>query len=1141
MNKFIHFRVQSSYSMLESALTIDQIVHLSKNNNMPAICLADRNNMFGSLEFSLQCSKNGIQPIHGIILNVLYEHNNFAEILLIAKDNVGYKNLLKLASIIYTKNDRKICEHITFEDLELCNEGLIVLSCYTNGIIGKLLLKNNQLQASKFAEKLQNLFKDRFYFELMRHNLESEQSIEKSYLNIAHTLGIPVIATNSVLFSDISMHEAHDVLLCISQGMTKEHQDRKMVSNQCYLKSQEEMIELFKDLPEAIENTVYLAQRCSVMAEARPTIFPKFNVPNEEQLLKEESKIGLLKRLEQKFQSENTPADQQKSITSTYFERLEYELGVICSMNFSGYFLIVSDFIKWSKEQSIAVGPGRGSVVGSIVAWALLITDLDPIQFRLFFERFLNPERISMPDIDIDFCQERREEVINYVRSKYGDTRVGQIITFGKMQAKAVIKDVSRVLGLPYKYADYLTELVPFNAVSPVTLKQAVEEVEELKYAKSGNGLYNLPENKELISQVLSTALILEGLHRHASVHAAGIVISGQDLLEVVPVYKDQSSDMLIVQYSMKYSELAGLIKFDFLGLKTLTVITKCKALVDEQNIKVDLENTNFNDKNTYEMLSKGASTGVFQFESVGMKDTLKRLKPDSIKDLIALGALYRPGPMDNIPTYIACKHERQKPDYLHPLLENILKDTYGVIIYQEQVLEIAKALAGYTLGNADLLRKAMGKKIKAEMDAQEMAFVNGAKANGIEAEEAKLIFATVAKFAGYGFNKAHSSAYGVISYYTAYLKANFTTEFLVASLNLDIDNEDKISLFIQEAKNNNINIISPDVNISSGYFSIVNKSIVYALGAIKNVTINFGQIVEEERNKNGKFTSVINFIERIPPKFVNRRLLENIIKSGCFDTLHKNRAALLRSVNKILNYSSSYHNEKNSNQYSLIAVNSASKSVIEGEVKAQDHDNVAIAFDEFEVLGLFIHNHPLSSFQNFLKKLNVKNSIDLQLLPKGSQQINIAGLIQKKDSRMSARGRFITLQLSDQFNIFEITIFSDEVLKNYSHLLDLRKIVIATCDVFKDEGGIRLTARSFTDIESSIKKAEFDIRVSAKNKEELEELIHLLNKCNNKECTNAKITLLLSTFEDFKAKVNFSNNFYLKHEDLVSLAKFEV
>ncbi len=1112
---FIHLRVQSSYSFLESALTIDRIVELAQLHKMPAICLADKGNLFGSLEFALASCRAGVQPINGAIVNVAFTKDNFGEMVLIAKDEVGYKNLLKAVSASFTENDRKICNHITFDDLVKYQEGLIILSAYTDGIIGKSLIDGNEELAIFWTTKLQSIFGDRFYFEIMRHNLAIEQSIEANYIKIADDLGIPLIATNKVLFSDVNMHDAHDVLLCISAGVSKEEENLKKVSTGCYFKSPKEMLELFSDLPDAVQNTVHLAQRCHFMAHANPPMLPNFSSLdiNEIDLIKQNSTAGLLSRLDTKFKWENIAIDKQQDIKQQYLTRLNYELDIICRMDFAGYFLIVSDFIKWSKEQGIMVGPGRGSGAGSIVAWSLLITDLDPIKFGLLFERFLNPERISMPDFDIDFCQERREEVINYVRSKYGDNKVGQIITFGKMQAKAVIKDVSRVLGLPYKYAEYLTELVPFNAVTPVTLNQAIKEVKELNNAAHGSGLYNLDGQEELIKQVLDTSLVLEGLNRHASTHAAGIVIAGKDLVEILPVYKDLNSDMLVVQYSMKYAEIAGLIKFDFLGLQTLTVITKCLELLKQQDINIDFTNMLFDDQKTYELLCNGRATGVFQFESSGMQDALRRLKPDSIQDIIALGALYRPGPMDNIPTYIACKHGLQLPDYLHEMLKPILEETYGVVIYQEQVLEIAKVIAGYSLGGADLLRKAMGKKIKSEMAEQEETFIKGAIANNISRQQAESIFTTVAKFASYGFNKAHASAYGVISYQTAYLKANFPAEFLVACLNLELNNHDKINLFMQEARNNNITIIPPNINLSTGYFSTTHEEgktfIIYALGAIKSVTATFGKILAEERVKNGKFKNIIDFIERLSLKSINRKLLENLIKAGCFDTLHSNRNQLLLSIAKLLAYASSYHAEKVSDQFSLIKVNSASQQVL---IEAEPLDNNTVSSYEFEVLGLFITLHPLSRYQDLLARLNIATSLDLQndSGATSSRQIRIAGVIQKKDSRMSSRGRFITLQLSDQFGIFELTIYSEEILKNFVHLLDIQCLVVANCDLFKDAGGTRLIAKSFTTIDDIMNEERLEIKLYPQNHYELCQIVDLLKNRISPERSNTRIILLL-------------------------------
>jgi DNA polymerase-3 subunit alpha len=1142
-NKFVHFRTQSSYSMLESTIKVDQLVDLTKNQGMNAVCLSDRGNLFASLEFAQTAIKSRIQPIHGSILNILFTNKgkeDFAEILLIAKDKVGYQNLLKLMSLTFTTNNRKICNHITFGDLEQYSDGLIVLSAYTEGVIGKLLLGNATDAATNSAKKLQKLFGDRFYFEIMRHQLEQERRIEDKYLQIANHLKIPLLATNQVLFSDISMHDSHDVLLCISEGVVRDVQDRKRASNQCYFKSSEEMITLFKDLPEAIENTTHLAQRCYVMSESRPPSLPNFTDGkiSKEDLIRKQANDGMEEKLSQKFARDNTPKENQDSLRKEYFDRLSYELDIICRMDFAGYFLIVSDFIKWSKKNGIAVGPGRGSGAGSIIAWVLQITDLDPIKFGLLFERFLNPERVSMPDFDIDFCQERRHEVISYVRAKYGDERVGQIITFGKLQAKAVLKDVSRVLSLPYGIADYLTELVPFNAINPVTLNQAMQDVAELKNAADGKGLYNIDGDNELIKQVISTALSLEGLHRHASIHAAGLVIANQAMTEIVPIYKDVNSEMLIVQYSMKYCEIAGLVKFDFLGLQTLTVITKTLRLLEDNNIKIDIDYIPFDDKKTFAMLTSGLSTGVFQFESMGMKNALRKLAPDNVDDIIALGALYRPGPMDNIPTYIACKHGQQEVDYLHPLLKPILKSTYGVIIYQEQVMEIARRLSSYSLGSADLLRRAMGKKVKAEMNAQEEKFVSGAIKNKVPANQAKSIFATVAKFAGYGFNKSHASAYGVISYQTAYLKANFSVEFLVASLNLDIDSSDKINIFLQEARNFDIEVIPPDINKSDNLFSIGSesgkKSIIFALSAIKNVTVNFGSAVKSERKKNGGFKSILDFAQRLDPKLINKRLLENVIKAGCFDSLHSNRNSLLKSVSKIIAYCTSYHEEQNSSQFSLIPVDSNSAEIL---ISTEELSPSEISYDEFDVMGLFLKNHPLIELSKSLNEFGVKNSDYIKNdLEEGSHSIKIAGIIIKKDSRMSKRGRFLTLILSDPQGILEVNIFNEDIFKNYTHLINVKEAVIISCDVHKEKGGLRITANHFASVEDELQGIQHNLKLYPENQEAIENMLKILESKKDEKKTNSSITVFLPVEKTFIAKISIPNRFHLDENDLTKL-----
>ncbi len=1156
MSKFIHFRVQSSYSILESSIKIDNLIQLTKDNRMMAVCLSDRGNLFGALEFSIKATKNSIHPIHGAILNIEFKNRErefFSEILIIAKDKIGYKNLLKLVSYSFLKNDRKTSNYITYEDLKNFNQGIIVLSSYVEGIVGRLLLDNCYEEAKLVSRELKDLFGDRFYFEIMRHGLVKEQQIESRYLQIANDLHIPLIATNKVLFSDITVHDVHDVLLCIAEGVVQSEVNRKRVSNQCYFKNSQQMVKLFADLPEAVENTVHLVKRCYIKAEQQKPSLPKFSVSlkSEHDIIRTNAKLGLAEKLRIKFKQEETSTEKQLDIKNLYQRRLNYELDVICKMNFAGYFLIVSDFIKWSKSQGIIVGPGRGSGAGSIVAWVLDITAIDPIRFGLLFERFLNPERVSIPDFDIDFCQERREEVISYVCSRYGADNVGQIITFGTMQAKAAIKDVARVLNLNYVFANYLTDLVPFNTVNPITLKQAINDVPELKSAIAGKGVYNLSGEHTLIKKVLEISLLLEGLHRHVSTHAAGIIISNKPLIETVALYRDNNSKMNIVQYSMKYAELAGLVKFDFLSLQTLSIINKCLMLIKEQReVTINLKDLSFNDQVTYNLLSLGNTNGVLQFESVGMKNTLRQLKPDNINDIIALGALYRPGPMSNIPTYIACKHGQQEAKYLHELFIPILKSTYGVIIYQEQVMEIAQKFANYSLGAADLLRRAMGKKVKSEMQAQEEIFISGALSNGFSKEQAISIFTTIAKFAGYGFNKSHATAYAVISYYTAYLKANFTIEFLVSSLNFNIDNSDKVFFFLEDAKNCQIKMIPPCINRSSGLFtiqsmfednndssSITLKVIVFALGAINNVPVNFGTQIERERIKNGKFLSIFDFIERVDNSIINKKLVENLIKAGCFDSLHKNRNMLLHNISQIIAYGSFYHSENQSQQINLFSTKFNKPELL--EIKTLPL--YELAYLEFEATGFFLNYHPLNVYQISLDKLGIKNSYYINnQLNNGTHQLQAAGVIIKKESKMSSKGRFIKLFISDIYSIYTVFIFNEDVIKNYSSYLSVKNLVVISCDIYKDSVGARIVAKNFFSIQEFIDKQQTTIELYPKNIEELDQIINILkNKNKIENYSNSVVIIFLPVeFYDslFLAKVEIGEKFYLDYLDINSL-----
>lgn len=825
---YIALRNHTTYSLCKGAIKIADLIEKAKSLKMPALAIMDSQNLFGALEFSMACKKAGIQPILGcemmIDFNLQDSKNisnvdfteNLCKTPLIATSEEGYRNLMFLVSESYLKRQNGIIPFVNFELLKQKSNGIIALSGGCEGLIGKLLLQGQDKQAQKILLEIKEIFNNNFYIEITRHGIKNEDLIEEKLLQLAFDNSLPIVASNDVYFLTPEMHEAQDILSCIYEGHSLVEENRKKNSPEQYFKNYEQFLELFKDLPEAIANTINIAKKCHTMAFERSPTLPKFSTEvnfDEAHELRNQSLEGLKMRLKSKFLIEESDAETQQKIEKHYFERLEYELGIIIKMNFSGYFLIVSDFIKWAKNNEIPVGPGRGSGAGSIIAWSLQITDLDPIRFGLLFERFLNPERVSMPDFDIDFCQSRRDEVIDYVQKKYGTDYVAQIITFGKLQARAVLKDVGRVLQMPYSQVDRICKLIPFNAVEAVTLEKAIEMDKDLQQA-----IQDDPQ----INKLVDIALKLEGLNRHASTHAAGVVIGDRPLREICALYNDEGSTMPAVGYSMKYAESAGLVKFDFLGLKTLTTILETVKLVDKtRGIKIDIAHLRLDDKKTFEMLASGDSIGVFQIESSGMRAVLRQMRADKIEDIIALISLYRPGPMDNIPTYIRRKHGEEKIAYPHPLLEAVLKETYGVIVYQEQVMEIAKILAGYSLGGADLLRRAMGKKIKEEMDQQRAIFVEGAKKNNVSEHQANEIFDLVDKFAGYGFNKSHAAAYAMISYQTAYLKAHFLPEFLTASINLEIDNTDKINIFLQVAKSHKIPVLAPDINQSQADFSI--------------------------------------------------------------------------------------------------------------------------------------------------------------------------------------------------------------------------------------------------------------------------------------------------------------------------------
>ncbi|MBL0318039.1 MAG: DNA polymerase III subunit alpha [Alphaproteobacteria bacterium] len=908
----------------------------------------------------------------------------------------------------------------------------------------------------------------------------------------------PLVATNHAYFTNRSMHTAHEALMCISSGTYLTDDNRKQLTPEYFFKSSAEMVELFSDLPEAIENTVAIAQRCSVMSEERPPMLPKFpctDDKNEADELKALSLAGLQKRLDIHVFKPHHTEQERVELSTLYYDRLHFELDVITKMKFPGYFLIVSDFIRWSKREGIPVGPGRGSGAGSVVAWSLEITDLDPIRFKLLFERFLNPERVSMPDFDIDFCQDRRDEVIRYVQNKYGADRVAQIITFGKLQARAVIRDVGRVMQLPYSLTDRICKMIPNNPAAPVTLQEAIDGDVELQ---------RLKKDDEEIGQLLTIGLQLEGLYRHASTHAAGVVIADRPLSELVPLYSDPRSDILVVQYSMKYAESAGLVKFDFLGLKTLTVISQTCNIISqtEPGIDINISTIPLDDPKSYALLAEGDAVGVFQLESAGMRETLSKMKPDCFEDLIALISLYRPGPMDNIPTYIARKHGKEKPDYLHPLLTDILQETFGVIIYQEQVMQIAQVLAGYSLGGADLLRRAMGKKIKAEMDAQRALFVQGSLANNVPKDQASFIFDLVAKFAGYGFNKSHAAAYALISYQTAWLKANYPVEFITASMNLEIDDTDKLSTFYQEAKSHQMDVLPPDINHSNALFAVEKnktniKSIRYALGAIKGVGVQAMKAICTERGTNGPYASIFDFASRVDSKLLNKKILEGLIASGAFDQLHPNRHQLFAAIEMISAYANGKARDRDSQQFSLFddAFGLEAQDITPPLPTVTDWPNMERMQMEFAAIGFFLSSHPLDHLLPLLKSKSVTLASAFDSnddAPSG--RVRLTGVIIQKKIRSSPRGKFAFVQLSDPSGLFEVSIFDEMLLRQATELLETGTSVYLNADVKKDDTGVRIIA---TDIQAlDVLLQDFSVRaqITLTSAEDLPRLAQFLH-----------------------------------------------
>ncbi|MEL6170244.1 MAG: DNA polymerase III subunit alpha [Pseudomonadota bacterium] len=1035
--RFIHLRVHTEYSLLEGAMRLKKLPALAREMEMPAIAVTDTNNMFAALEFAQGAKAAGIQPIHGCQFDVGYQDVEAgktapdpAPLVLLAQTEAGYANLLKLNSALYlARPDQQ--PHVTLDEIANHAADVICLSGGPDGPLGRLLGAGQRAAAEALAGRLHRIFGDRLYIELQRHPGEAgaapeARDIERGHLEIAYGMGLPLVATNDVYFPKPDMYEAHDALICIAEGAYVDQQEpRRHLTPQHFFKSQAEMATLFADLPEALDNTIEIARRCAFASPKRAPILPRF-AENEVEELRRQAKDGLAERLK---------VIPHAASVEEYQERLAFELGIIERMGFPGYFLIVADFIKWAKEQGIPVGPGRGSGAGSLVAYALTITDLDPLRYSLLFERFLNPDRVSMPDFDIDFCMDRREEVIAYVQEKYGRDRVGQIITFGALLSKAAVRDVGRVLQMPYGQVDRLSKMIPVEGVKPVSIEKALASEERLREAAKA---------EEVVDRLLTYGQQVEGLLRNASTHAAGVVIGDRPLDDLVPLYKDPRSDMPATQFNMKWVEAAGLVKYDFLGLKTLTVIQNALGLLAERGVAIDIGAIPLDDEKTYALYASAKTVAVFQVESSGMMDALRRMKPTCIEDIIALVALYRPGPMENIPTFCEVKNGLKEREFLHPTVDHLLDETMGIIVYQEQVMQIAQEMAGYSLGGADLLRRAMGKKIQEAMDAEKPKFLKGAAENGVDEAKAVEVWDLLDKFANYGFNKSHAAAYAVVSYQTAWLKANYPVEFMAGVMNCDLHLTDKLAVYADEVRRGlAIEIVPPCVNRSDATFTVSEGRIVYALGALKNVGVEAMRMIVSARGDK-PFATLFDVARRVDLKRVGKRSLEMLARAGAFDQLDPNRRRVFQSLDALTAYSAAIHDQRGSAQVSLFG--EAGDDLPEPRLSpVEDWLPTERLSEEHMGIGFYLSGHPLDDYMAPLKRKGVKTLAEVtEAAEKAPLVAKMAGAVAGRQERKSARGnRFAFVQLSDPTGLYEVTIFSDTLEAARDHLEPGTNVVI--------------------------------------------------------------------------------------------------
>ena len=1084
---FNHFKVHTQYSICEGAVKIDELADYCKSKKIKSLGLADSYNLCGALEFSEKISKVGTHPIIGSQIN-LNVSGIIGKVSLYATSEDGYKNLTKLSSSSYLNNSEMTDPFCSLRDLIDNNEGLILLTGNYTDFFGKLFYKNKLKDLEKTINSLKNTFKDRLYIEIQRHNELQEKNFENYFLNISKSLQLPLIASQEIFYLDKDMYEAHDALICIREKNFVDDKNRLRYNNQHYFKSEDDLRTLYSDIPEALENNYNFHLRFNFKPKKSKPILPSItskesNSP-EEELLKF-AKLGLQNRLEN-FIFKKNAIESKKQIKEIYEKRLNHEINIINSMDYASYFLIVSDYIKWAKKNLIPVGPGRGSGAGSLVAYCLDITDLDPIEFDLIFERFLNPDRISMPDFDIDFCEEKRDRVFEYLKTKYKNG-VAHIITFGKLKARMVLRDVGRVLGLSYGHVDRICKMVPFDPSRPLTLQESIDREPRFKEEV---------KNNSKVKKLLELSLKLEGLNRNMATHAAGVVIAGDKLAEQFPLYNDHSSNLTLpsTQFDMYSSENAGLVKFDLLGLKTLTVIDNTLKRLKLKKLNLDLSKIDHNDKKVFSMLSTGETTGLFQLESAGMREAIKQMKPNKFDDIIALVALYRPGPMSNIPIYNDCKNGLRKPDYIHPTLSEILKPTYGIIIYQEQVMQIAQTLAGFTAGEADILRRAMGKKKKAELDKQKERFINGAIKKGIAKDVANFVFTKIEPFAQYGFNKSHAAAYAVIAYQTAFLKTYHKEDFIAATMSTELTNTAKLREFVEELKKLKIDIVKPSINKCFADFRAINGEIVYGLGAIKNVGFEAISNIINEREKNGSFKSFVDFINRVNSKDVNKLQLEGLAKAGVFDEFDKDRSKIISNIPKIIQNIKNINDDKNNNQSNLFS--------------DQENDQIKFEFmpsnpwkikellsEEFKSIGFFLTNHPLNEFEEIFNQLNISSYNQFYNNEKNDGLV--AGTIMSIQEKKSAKGTpYAIVKFSDKESEFELFLFAETLVDNRDKLKESESFVLT---LQKDKSSSetekkRINIKKIISLEDVINKPYSKITIELTNNSNLNEIKQLLS-----------------------------------------------